>query len=70
MLAKGPRESRLACVPEFEPSLMDSVFEHSAHGATSFQVLGSYWLTFKAVANDDFSKRFLRSVIFSDRQRE
>ena len=38
---------------------MDSVFEDSRHSATSFQVLGSYWLTFKAVANDDFFQTVL-----------
>ena len=38
---------------------MDSVFEHSSHSATSFQILSSYWLTFKAVANDDFFQTVL-----------
>ena len=39
---------------------MDSVFEHSSHSATSFQILGSYWLTFKAVTNDDFFQAVLK----------
>ena len=38
---------------------MDSVFEHSSHSATSFQILSSYWLTFKAVAYDNLFQTVL-----------